>query len=362
LQTAKLYKQVNHHCHSSWVQDLQPEWREWRRRRCPAILLRATLLGADLATPTTCLVLPNKRGVHTLVKRKEEGHVHPPVAVTWESPRAEEPLPYQDHQDQREEIVSSRRVVEEPEPAEDEAVKVARELEDTLMKMISSAEAEQGLNLILSPSATLSQKRRGLRLLRNAAERGHAEAAHNLGVVYLEGVSGVSACERSALRWFTLAAERGYSHSAHNLAAFYSQGLAGLKSDANEARLWTRRALDLEAVEEEEVCKDQREECFPPPAQRPDSDVLYRLGRAHQSGIMGAALDPQLAEAYYAESAALGHAKAAAALASLRRPARVSLAPSRSQPTLRAWTGRMAGVKRSRSLARLDSLDSGVNS
>ena len=105
-----------------------------------------------------------------------------------------------------------------------------------------------------------------------------------------------------------------------------------------------------------------------------DSDALYQLGRAHHFGLGGMAVDLNMALAYYEVAAAAGHVDAAGERDTLRqrlhpdfgkRPvhevAAEALSHSKSYPALSALAvAAPSRVKRSRSLARLDSLDSGM--
>jgi len=105
----------------------------------------------------------------------------------------------------------------------------------------------------------------------------------------------------------------------------------------------------------------------------PDKDYLYHMGRAHQLGMAGLPRDPPLAAAYYAEAASLGHKGATVALDALKGPVLSrdgttdtaisttgSLSHSKSHSTFQTAPMVFLSRKRSRSLARLDSLDSGM--
>ena len=57
-----------------------------------------------------------------------------------------------------------------------------------------------------------------------AAEKGSAEAAHNLGVVYLEGRPGVATDEVLSVKWVTAAAKRGEPKSLFYLGRRFAEG------------------------------------------------------------------------------------------------------------------------------------------
>lgn len=61
---------------------------------------------------------------------------------------------------------------------------------------------------------------------RKAAERGHAEAQNNLGLIYVLG-RGVRQDDAEAAKWFGRAAAQGYSPAQTNLAALRRQGRGG---------------------------------------------------------------------------------------------------------------------------------------
>ena len=65
-----------------------------------------------------------------------------------------------------------------------------------------------------------------LREWRPLAERGHADAQHNLGVMYFKG-NGVPQNYAEALNWYKRAAEQGLASAQNNLGAMYSDGHGG---------------------------------------------------------------------------------------------------------------------------------------
>ena len=74
---------------------------------------------------------------------------------------------------------------------------------------------------LIAPEDGLAAAQRGdyataLKLLRPLAEQGHADAQHNLGVMYING-RGVPQDYAEAVKWFRLAAEQGHAVAQYNL-------------------------------------------------------------------------------------------------------------------------------------------------
>jgi len=81
-----------------------------------------------------------------------------------------------------------------------------------------------------------------LRLWRSAAEQGHADAHHNLGVMCANG-QGVKRDHAEAVRWYWKAAERGHANAQYNLGLRYANG-QGVKHDHAEAVRWFQKAAE----------------------------------------------------------------------------------------------------------------------
>ncbi|MGX8704415.1 MAG: tetratricopeptide repeat protein, partial [bacterium] len=77
---------------------------------------------------------------------------------------------------------------------------------------------------------------------RKDAEKGIAEAQHNLAVSYERG-DGVKKNPREAFKWYSKAAEQGYAPSQNMVGAYYYQGLA-VKQNPAEAIKWFRKAAE----------------------------------------------------------------------------------------------------------------------
>jgi len=74
------------------------------------------------------------------------------------------------------------------------------------------------------------------------AEKGHAGAALNLGLIYGHG-RGVTRDHKEAARWFRQAAEAGDAFAMATLGYLYKQGL-GVRQSNTEAIAWYRKAID----------------------------------------------------------------------------------------------------------------------
>lgn len=78
--------------------------------------------------------------------------------------------------------------------------------------------------------------------LRAQAEQGIAEAQHDLGVLYHNGL-GVPQDHEEAAKWFRKAAYQGYAQARFNLAVMYEHG-RGVPQDYQEAAKWYHKAAD----------------------------------------------------------------------------------------------------------------------
>ena len=75
-----------------------------------------------------------------------------------------------------------------------------------------------------------------------AAERGHAKAQNNLGIMYAQG-DGVPEDDAEAVRWYQMAAEQGHANAQFNLGIMYAQG-EGVPEDDAEAVRWFQMAAE----------------------------------------------------------------------------------------------------------------------
>lgn len=78
--------------------------------------------------------------------------------------------------------------------------------------------------------------------LKQAAERGDAEAQNDLAKMYHNG-DGVDQDDKQALYWFQKAAEQGFAKAQYNLGLTYYNG-DGVEQDLNQALYWYRKAAE----------------------------------------------------------------------------------------------------------------------
>jgi TPR repeat protein len=63
-----------------------------------------------------------------------------------------------------------------------------------------------------------------LRLHRLAADQGNANAQQALGLIYFNGLAGVTQSYAEAVRWYTLAADQGLALAQSELGVLYANG------------------------------------------------------------------------------------------------------------------------------------------
>jgi len=71
---------------------------------------------------------------------------------------------------------------------------------------------------------------------KKSAEQGHAQAQHNLGVMYKLG-QGIPQDYKQAMYWLQKAAVQGFAQAQYNLGVMYGKGL-GVTQDYIEAYKW----------------------------------------------------------------------------------------------------------------------------
>ena len=69
------------------------------------------------------------------------------------------------------------------------------------------------------------------------AEQGDAEAQHNLGLIYQNGI-GIASDYDTAIKWFKSAAEQRYAESSYHLGLMYFSGNYGVTQDYILAHMW----------------------------------------------------------------------------------------------------------------------------
>jgi TPR repeat protein len=103
---------------------------------------------------------------------------------------------------------------------------------------ISSADYKVGMKAYQSGEYAIA-----LREWKLLADKGHAAAQNNLGVIYSRG-RGVTQDFSIAVEWYRKSAEQGYAKAQNNLGAMYLQG-RGVVQDHTKAVKWYRKAAAL---------------------------------------------------------------------------------------------------------------------
>lgn len=127
-----------------------------------------------------------------------------------------------------------------------------------------------------------------LRWYTMAAERGHAAAQNNLGLMYEQG-RGAPADATAAVGWYERAADQGLAIAEANLARAYDRGI-GVPEDPAKAARWYEKA-----------------------ASQKHAPSQFRLGEMYEQG-RGVPRNPKQASKWYRRASRGGHAAAAAAL------------------------------------------------
>ena len=94
-----------------------------------------------------------------------------------------------------------------------------------------------------------------MRLLRRAAEQGHADAQYKLGVMYQDYAhaqyklgemyqegNSIAQNFNSARYWYGLAAKQGHAHAQNNLGSVYANGWGGITPNFDIALYWYQQA------------------------------------------------------------------------------------------------------------------------
>ena len=125
-----------------------------------------------------------------------------------------------------------------------------------------------------------------LACLQSAADAGHPEAAHCLGLCYMAGGPGMDPDEVRAFECFRRAADYGCVDALYHLGMCYELGQGTRRSVAGLVTSFTQAAA------------------------LGHSDALFRLGTCFENGIGSTLPQPSLAFKYYHEAALRGHAEA----------------------------------------------------
>jgi TPR repeat protein len=142
-----------------------------------------------------------------------------------------------------------------------------------------NADAEAWLGAVLIDHDRGSE---GLQALQQALAAGSPEAAHQLGLVFAQGLAGVAHDDVRAAELFEKAAAAGHYRAALNLGVLYFRG-QGVPHDLVRARGWLEKA-----------------------ATSNDPYALYALGRALEESEGAAVADPVRAADLYRRAAEQG--------------------------------------------------------
>ncbi len=112
-------------------------------------------------------------------------------------------------------------------------------LEEMSEKWLSSIQAEKG-RLLTNDQPLPGEIVDAVKLVRQQAEQGNADAQFLLGVMYASG-EGVSEDKEEAAKWFRKVAELGNSNVQLLLGLAYLKG-EGVNEDKSEAVKWIRKA------------------------------------------------------------------------------------------------------------------------
>jgi TPR repeat protein len=162
------------------------------------------------------------------------------------------------------------------------------------------------------------------------------EAQHDLAAVYTAGHGGVKQDYKRAAFWFEQAADRGIANAAYNLGVLYHQGL-GVKANLETALDWYRKAatmghpeaqynLGIAYIEGIGVGYDpvKAAQYFKSAADQDIMEAAYNLGLIYENGLLGNA-KPDEALMWYKTAADKGSPEARQALEQLAKSLNIKL-------------------------------------
>lgn len=165
---------------------------------------------------------------------------------------------------------------------------------------------------------------------------GVPEAQHDLAAIYTAGHGGVKQDYRRAAFWFEQAALRGVANAAYNLGVLHHQGL-GMKPDLQKALDWYGRAaalghpeaqynLGIAYIEGIGVGYDPEKAAsfFKNAADKDIMEAAYNLGLIYENGLLGEAR-PDEALMWYKTAADRGSPEARQALEQLAKSLNIKL-------------------------------------
>lgn len=166
--------------------------------------------------------------------------------------------------------------------------------------------------------------------IENQAFAGVPEAQHDLAAIYTAGHGGVDQDYKRAAFWFEQAADRGVANGAYNLGVLHHQGL-GMKADIKKAIDWYLRAaalghpeaqynLGIAYIEGIGVAYDpvKAAQFFHQAANQNIMEAAYNLGLIYENGLLGEA-KPDEALIWYKQASDQGSPEAKQALDQLAK-------------------------------------------
>jgi TPR repeat protein len=170
-------------------------------------------------------------------------------------------------------------------------------------------------------------------LIRDAADRGYADAQYMLGLIYMKG-EGVPKDDRAAARWFKSAADQDYARAEAFIGAYLLVG-RGIEKDEVEAARYLKLAVahgdadaqaflgTMYASGSGGLPHDEREAArlFMLAAKQGNDDAQYNLGVLYKDG-RGVDQDEGLAVFWFTKAAEQGNVQAKTFLAQLEKQAR----------------------------------------
>jgi localization factor PodJL len=165
---------------------------------------------------------------------------------------------------------------------------------------------------------------------------GVPEAQHDLAAIYTAGHGGVKQDYKRAAFWFEQAADRGIANAAYNLGVLHHQGL-GTIADLEKALTWYRKAaamghpeaqynLGIAYIEGIGVGYDpvKATAYFKNAADQDIMEAAYNLGLIYENGLLGNA-KPDEALVWYKTAADQGSPEARQALEQLAKSLNIKL-------------------------------------
>jgi TPR repeat protein len=186
---------------------------------------------------------------------------------------------------------------------------------------------------LITPDASLPEV---VKQIENKAFEGMPEAQHDLAAIYTAGHGGVKQDYKRAAFWFEQAADRGIANAAYNLGVLHHQGL-GTKADLEKALTWYRKAaamghpeaqynLGIAYIEGIGVGYDpvKATAYFKNAADQNIMEAAYNLGLIYENGLLGNA-KPDEALVWYKTAADQGSPEARQALEQLAKSLNIKL-------------------------------------